>query len=166
MRDIVEFFELGPYVGLAVQATSETDFLNQLVNKVIDGSVFEFSEEALAQELPRVERDLRTGLEAGNKPIGAFCYINGITEDQLPEFLRDMMERTAAENLVIEAIADAEHIRVSEKDLADYKRTYREQYARMLLDDPKANDDELKLAIMTKKVLSFLMENNTWRRGE
>ena len=166
MRDIVEFFELGPYVGLAVQATSETDFLNQLVNKVIDGSVFEFSEDALAQELPRVERDLRTGLEAGNKPIGAFCYINGITEDQLPEFLRDMMERTAAENLVIEAIADAEHIRVSEKDLADYKRTYREQYARMLLDDPKANDDELKLAIMTKKVLSFLMENNTWRRGE
>jgi len=166
MRDIVEYFELGPYVGLAVQATSETDFLNQMVNKVIDGSIFEFSEEALAQELPRVERDLRAGLEAGNKPIKAFCYINGITEDQLPEFLRDTMERTAAENLVIEAIADAEHIRVTEKDLADYKRTYREQYARMLLDDPKTNDEELKLAIMTKKVLSFLMENNTWRKGE
>ena len=166
MKDIVEYFELGPYVGLAVQATSETDYINQLVNTVIDGSIFEFSDDALAEELPRVERDLREGLKAGNKPIGAFCYINGITEDQLPEFLRNAMERTAAENLVIEAIADAERIYVTEKDLADYKRTYREQYARMLLDDPQTNDDELKLAIMTKKVLSFLMENNTWRRGE
>ena len=166
MRDIIEYFELGPYVGLAVQATSETDYINQLVNTVIDGSVFEFSQDALAEELPRVERDLRAGLKAADKPIGAFCHINGITEDQLPEFLLDMMKRTAAENLVIEAIADAERIRVTDKDLADYKRTYRVQYARMLLDDPKTSDEELKLAIMTKKVLSFLMENNTWRKEE
>lgn len=166
MRDIVEYFELGPYVGLAVQATSETDFINQLVNTVIEGSTFEFSEEALAQEVPRVERDLRAGLKAGNKPIGAFCYMNGITEEQLPEFLRETMKRTAAENLVIEAIAYTEGIHVSDRDLADYKRTYREQYARMLLDDPTTNDEELKLAIMTKKVLSFLMENNIWRKGE
>lgn len=166
MREIVEYFELGPYVGLAVQATSETDYINQLVNTAIDGSVFEFSEDALAEELPRVERDLRAGLKAADKPIGAFCHINGITEDQLSAFLLDMMKRTAAENLVIEAIADAEHIRVTEKDLADYKRTYRVQYARMLLDDPKTSDEELKLAIMTKKVLSFLMENNTWRKED
>ena len=164
MRDIVEYFELGPYVGLAVVAKSETDYINQLVNCIIEGSVFEFSEEILAEELPRVEHDLRIALAEGNKPIGAFCYMNGITETELPRFLRDTMERTAAENLVIEAIGDAERIVVTDRDLADYKRTYREQYARMLLDDPQTNDDELRLAILTKKVLSFLMSNNTWRK--
>ena len=49
---------------------------------------------------------------------------------------------------------------MSDKDLAAYKSTYREQYARTLLSDPDSTDDELRQAILVKKVLRFLMQNN------
>ena len=134
------------------------------------GKCYYFSPNGLqVQTGVKVIVETSKGLEIADCVRGNHSVMDTAVVQPLRPVLRiatEADERTAAENLVIEAIADAEHIRVTEKDLADYKRTYREQYARMLLDDPKTNDEELKLAIMTKKVLSFLMENNTWRKGE
>ena len=160
MQEIVKSFELGQYVGFKVEAEEETQFINELINRIIDSSDLQFYEDVLDQEAERVERELRSGLSQNMKSVGASCYVNGIEESGLREHCRGMLVRTAAENLVIQGIAKAEGIEVSDKDLAAYKSTYREQYARTLLSDPDSTDDELRQAILVKKVLRFLMQNN------
>lgn len=165
MREILKSYELGPYKGLIVEAENETAFVNELMNKVIDASTFDFDDKAIEQELPRIESDLRTNLEADNKPFAAFCYVEGIEEDEFPDFCRREFMRSTAENTVIQGIADAEGLQVTDADISDYKTEYREQYAKTLLDDPDLDDKDLVLAIMTKKVLGFLMRSNTWRRS-
>lgn len=164
MSNFITRFELGPYVGQAVKtdpAQAETGYINGLINMVIDNAAIEFDNDALDRAIPGILKELRETLEANQKPLRIYCYLNGITEEELPAFVRANVMRTAAENRVIAEIAQAERIEVTEKDLYEYKALYREQYARTLLNDPVVTDDNLKAAIQTKKVLAFLMNNNT-----
>lgn len=160
MREIVKSFELGQYVGFKVEAPSETEFFNELINRIIEAADIEFCEDVLDQEAERVERELRSGLSKNMKSVGAYCYVNGIEESQLRQHCRDMLKRTAAENLAISTIAANEGLEVTDKDLSAYKTAYREQYARALLSEPESTDEELSQAILVKKVLRFLMKNN------
>ena len=98
------------------------------------------------------------------KSVGAFCYVNGITEDQLFDYCKANLVRTALENATILSIAEIEGIKVTDKDLAAYKRNYREQYARVLLTEPDFGEEELVEAICARKVLNFLKDNNTAQR--
>ncbi len=165
MKQILTDFIPGPYVGLVIEAEGdETDFLNALINTVIDGSSYALDEEALSSEAARAEGELREKLTADRKPIGAFCLVAGIDESELREFCKANLVRTALENLTITTIAEAENIQVLPADLAAYKRDYRDQYARMLLTEPDFGDEELMDAILTRKVLNFLKANNTMQR--
>lgn len=162
MKQILIDFAPSPYVGLIIETDGdETEFLNALINAIIDESTYSIDEEALEEEAVRAEGQLRDKLKEDGKSIGAFCYISGITEDQLHEFCKANLVRTAVENAAILSIADAEGIRVTDDDLASYKRSYRDQYARVLLTEPDLGDDELREAILTRKVLNFLKNNNT-----
>lgn len=164
MDEILKSFGLGPYTGLVVEAADDTsDFLNQVINRVIDSSEIVVNQAAVEHEAPRVEAELRKGLEEGKVSVGAFCYVNGITEDKLPEYCKANLVRTAAENRVIEEIASAEGIEVTPEDISAYMREYRTQYAKVLLDDPEFGENELRDAIRVRKVLGFLKDNNTWK---
>ena len=78
MQEIVKSFELGQYVGFKVEAEEETQFINELINRIIDSSDLQFYEDVLDQEAERVERELRSGLSQNMKSVGAYCYVNGI----------------------------------------------------------------------------------------
>ncbi len=165
MKQFLTNFSLGWYVGQVVEIDgNETEFLNELLNRIIDDASYELDEAALAEESACAERDLRAGLREGRTSVGAFCYVSGIEESELFDFCRANLVRTALENATIHAIADSEGITVSPKDVEAYKRDYRDQYARALLSEPDFGDSELEEAILAKKVLGFLKSNNTSRR--
>lgn len=165
MKQVMTSYVLGPHVGLIIEADGdETMFLNELINVVIDESTYEIDEDALEEEATRVEDELRRGLGAEKKSIGAFCYVNGIAEDELHEYCKANLVRTALENQAVDAIAYAEGITIGPQDVLAYKREYRDQYARTLLDEPDFSEDDLIAAIRARKVLNFLKENNMWKR--
>lgn len=165
MKQILTDFSLGSYVGLVVEANGdETAYLNELINIIIDNVTYRLDETALEEEAARAEQDLREGLKRGKKPIGAFCYVNGITEEELPDYCKANLVRTALENLTIESIAEIEGIEVTPTDIETYKQEYRDQYVRTLLAEPDFGDKELAEAILVKRVLHFLKDNNTWKR--
>lgn len=165
MKQIMSNFVPGPHVGLIVEVDGdESAFLNEIINTIIDNSTYDIDEEALEEEATRAEAELREALVADKKSVGAFCYVSGITEDQLHEFCRANLIRTALENETILSIAKIEGIKVTDNDVATYKANYREQYARVLLNEPDFGDDELVEAIIARKVLNFLKDNNTAQR--
>ena len=47
MQEIVKSFELGQYVGFKVEAEEETQFINELINRIIDSSDLQFYEDVL-----------------------------------------------------------------------------------------------------------------------
>ncbi len=126
--------------------------------------LYDIDEEALEEEAARAEKQLRERLVENRKSVGAFCYVNGITEDQLFAYCKANLVRTALENATILSIAEIEGIKVTEKDLAAYKQNYREQYARVLLTEPDFGEEELVEEICARKVLNFLKDNNTAQR--
>ncbi len=158
-------FDLGSYVGLVATGGNETDFLNEIINVIIEDSTFVFDDDWINQEIPRIEADLRKALEADKKPVTAFCYLQRIQESELGDYCRNLFMRTTAENMVITAVAEAEHIKVTKEDIATYMKNYRLQYANLLMSEPEVTEDDLHNAIKTKKVLRFLLENNTWNKG-
>lgn len=158
-------FSLGSYVGQVVETDGhETEFLNELLNRIIDDATYELDESALEEEAVRAEGDLRAGLKEGRTSVGAFCYVSGIEESEMLDFCRANLVRTALENATIHAIADSEGITVSSKDVEAYKRDYRDQYVSALLAEPDFGDSELEEAILVRKVLGFLKSNNTSTR--
>lgn len=165
MKQIMSNFVPGPHVGLFVEVEGdESVFLNEIINTIIDSSTYDIDEEALEEEAARAEKQLRERLVENRKSVGAFCYVNGITEDQLFAYCKANLVRTALENATILSIAEIEGIKVTEKDLAAYKQNYREQYARVLLTEPDFGEEELVEAICARKVLNFLKDNNTAQR--
>ena len=165
MKQIMSNFVPGPHVGLFVEVEGdESVFLNEIINTIIDSSTYDIDEEALEEEAARAEKQLRERLEENKKSVGAFCYVNGITEDQFFDYCKANLVRTALENATILSIAEIEGIKVTEKDLAAYKQNYREQYARVLLTEPDFGEEELVEAICARKVLNFLKDNNTAQR--
>ncbi len=164
MKDVLTSFTPGAHVGLIVEAPDESAFLNEIINIAIEGSDYLIDEEVVELEGKRAERDLREGLKVGMKSVGAFCYINDITEDQLEDFCKANLIRTALENALIYSIAEIESISVSDNDIATYKKEYRDQYVRTLLNEPDFGEDQLKEALLARKVLNFLNDNNTWIR--
>ena len=161
--DFLQKAELGSYVGLTVEADSETAFIDELINMIIDSTTFTFDDELIESELPRIETDLRASLTENKKPVGAYCYVMGIKEEDFTDHVRDLITRTAAENGIIEAIAKSESIVVADSDIKEYMAYYRRQYADALMGDATLSDENLAEAIKTKKVLKFLRENNTWK---
>lgn len=167
MKEIMTNFVPGPHVGRIIEVDGdETDFLNALINTIIEESTYDIDEEALEEEGARAEKELREKLVENKKSVGSFCYVSGITEDQLFEFCKANLVRTAVENATIFSIAEAEDIQVTDEDVAAYKREYRDQYARALLNEPDFGDEELVEAIYARKVLGFLKNNNTFIRKE
>ena len=130
---------------------------------IIDNTTFIFDDELIESELSGIEADLRASLTENKKPVGAYCCVMEIKEEDFTDHVRDLITRTAVENSVIEAIAKSEWIVVADSDVKEYMAYYRLKYVDALMGDATLSDENLAEAIKTKKVLKFLRENNTWK---
>lgn len=166
MQNVLIDFELGSYKNLVIEASDETGYINGLVDAVIANSRYVFDDEAVDCESVRIAADLKQGLEEAGKPLGAFCYLNGIEEGELTQYCKSELKRGQVEDAVIRGIAANERIEVEAVDLALCRQNYAEEYSRALLDGMGPDEDLAKKAMLAKKVLQYLMSVNEWKRHE
>ncbi len=160
MEDLLTHFRLGTYRGLCVVAHDETEFINRIMSEIVDNSEFVFDEARVEVEAQRMATELSAALEEGKKPVRVFCYLNSITEEQLPEFCKAEYLRGRKEDAVINKIAEIEGLEVEPQDLAVCRRDYPKEYSQALFDGMDSNEDIARAAILAKKVLAFLMSVN------
>ena len=160
MEDLLTHFKLGAYRDLRVVAHNETEFVNNVMNMIADDCEFSFDDAKVEIEAQRMATELTEALEEGKKPVRIFCYLNGIEEEQLPEFCKCEYMRGRKEDAIIKKIAEIEGLEVDTQDLADCRREYPEEYSQALFDGMDANEDIARAAMLAKKVLSFLMDVN------
>lgn len=157
-------FYIGFYTGRTVRALDETAYLNKLLNEIICDSLFVFDEEELTKKAIGMASQLEKGLKEANKPIAAFCYLNGISENNLAGYCASEYRRGCMEDMLIKTVAQNESIEVTESDLASYRCDYPTNYSRALMDGMGSDEEPLKKAILAKKTLQFLGHANTWER--
>jgi len=153
--------KVGTYKGLSVEAKDISSFINNLINQVISDSSYSLSEEEIAENASRIEQDLRIKLKTDNKPPAAFCYLYGITEDELYDYCAIEYVRGRVEDSILLTIARQEGIIATETDITLEKALRKVSETTIPFDD-ELDEESIYKAVLTKKILQFLMEENSW----
>jgi len=153
--------QVGTYRGLNVEAKDETSYINGLINQIIANSFYVLDEEDVANNADRIEQELKIRLEKEKKSVGAFCYLNGIIEDELNEYCADEYARGKVEDSILLTIARLESITVNETDIILQKAQRIVSNDKIVFND-ELDEESIHMAVLTKKILQFLMAENTW----
>jgi trigger factor len=127
---------------------SEVDIPNGMIETQIDDEIRQFDFRMRNQGL-----DLEKYLE-----------ITGTKIEDMREQFREVSEKRVKADLVLEAIANAESIEVTEEDIDKELAKMAEQYKAENVDEfvadmKKGSTDFLKAGISNGKVIDFLLEN-------
>lgn len=143
-----EAFERENLVIEKAMEISEVDIPNGMIETQIDNELRQFDFRLRSQ-----------GLE-----LQQYLELTGSKIEDLREQFREIAEKRVKADLVLEAIAKAESIEVTEEDIDEELRKFAEQYraedVEKFVEDMKKGDLEyIKAGIVNSKVVDLLVEN-------
>ncbi len=110
---------------------------------------------AIEEEMDRARNALQEHLEKQNLPREEFMKKTGKTEEELWGEERQSIERQLKTRLILEGIAEAEHIAATPEEIEQELQVFKKQ-------NPEANEEEtrayLSLIIRNEKTIRFLEE--------
>jgi trigger factor len=169
-KDVSEFDTLEDYKNsirvelekqLKDQEKIETE--NKIVEKVVEMSSFDVPEGMIQSQIDNEIKDFeyRVGMQGFN--MERYLELTGMSVEELRDNFRSVAERRVRADLVLEAIAKAEGVEVTEEDLDKELEKLAEQYKQenkeKFVEDMKKGDlGFLKAGISNSKVLDLLNE--------
>lgn len=170
-KDVSEFDTLEEYKNsiketleerLKEQEKIETE--NKLVEKVVEMSEMDIPEAMIMSQIESEIKDFEYRVKTQGFDMDTYLELTGTTRDDLELNFRPIAERRVKADLVLEAIAKAEDIQVTEEDLDKELEKLAEQYPqtnkeKFIKDMKKGDLGFLKAGISNSKVLDMLMEN-------
>lgn len=169
-KDVSEFDTLEDYKNsirvelekqLKDQEKIETE--NKIVEKVVEMSSFDVPEGMIQSQIDNEIKDFeyRVGMQGFN--MERYLELTGMSVEELRDNFRSVAERRVRADLVLEAIAKAEGVEVTEEDLDKELEKLAEQYKQenkeKFVEDMKKGDlGFLKAGISNSKVLNLLNE--------
>lgn len=96
---------------------AKKDFENGVITKVVEASEVEIPQAMVDREVEYMVKDLDYRLKYQGMDIQKYTEMMGITVDAIKEDFKDMAKTRVKTNLVLEAIAKAENITVSDEDI-------------------------------------------------
>lgn len=158
---LVTSFSLGQYTNIPARGNDTNEVINAIFSRILDDCDIEFDQEELNNAVQETIDDLERKLTADNKTLALYCHVQKITSrEELFEYVKVQIMSNTLETAAILKIAEQENISVTEQDLNFYKTEYRALYANVERDSVEQLERDLKLAILTRKVLAFLFEKN------
>lgn len=91
--------------------------IQQAISEVVDRTFVDIPPILIEEEIERMIEDLRVLLADANASIDAYVEAMGLTLDQLEEQMREEATRRVKTSLVLTALAEAEGIEVSNRDV-------------------------------------------------
>lgn len=170
-KDVSEFDTLEEYKA-SIREKLEKEFKdkeeieneNNLIEKVIESCEVDIPEAMIDSQLENElgEFDYRMRMQGLN--LEQYLQITGSTEENLKDQLRPMAAKRVKGDLILEAIAKAENIQVSEEDmdkeLEKMADSYKQENKEKFIEDMKKGDlSFLETAITNQKVIELLKAN-------
>lgn len=169
-KDVSEFDTLEEYKNsirvelekqLKDQEKIETE--NKIVEKVVEMSSFEVPEGMIQSQIDNeiMDFEYRVGMQGFN--MERYLELTGMSVEELRNNFRSVAERRVRADLVLEAIAKAEGVEVTEEDIDKELEKLAEQYKqenteKFVKDMKKGDLGFLKAGISNSKVLDLLNE--------
>lgn len=170
-KDVSEFDTLEEYKNniketleksLKEQEKIETE--NKLVEKVVELSEIDVPEAMIKSQIESEIKDFEYRVRSQGFDMDQYLELTGTSREDLELNFRPISERRVKADLVLEAIAKAEDIQVTDEDLDKELEKLAEQYQqankeKFIKDMKKGDLGFLKAGISNSKVLDMLVDN-------
>ena len=170
-KDISEFDTIDEYkkdikAKLEEQLKSQEslDKENRIVDKVMEISEVDIPNGMIETQIDDEIRQFDFRMRNQGLDLEKYLEITGTKIEDMREQFREVSEKRVKADLVLEAIANAESIEVTEEDIDKELAKMAEQYKAENVDEfvadmKKGSTDFLKAGISNGKVIDFLLEN-------
>lgn len=98
---------------------AKKDLEDEVIKKVVDGVELEIPEAMINREIDFMVKDLDARLRYQGLTVDKYLELMGITMDTIRNDFKDVAANRVKTNLVLEAIAKAENIEVSEEEIVE-----------------------------------------------
>jgi len=171
-KDVSEFDTLEEYKADLVSKLKERKDQEAVqareiavVDKATAAAEFEIPESMVVTETDYMVKDFENRLKMQGMNMDLYYQFSGQDESVLRAQMRSDAEKRVRNNLVLEAIAKAEGIEVSEEDMAEELEKLSKAYNRSVdelrdIFTRNGNIENLKEDISLRKTINFLLENS------
>lgn len=145
----------------AEDAASELEA--RIIERVTDAAAVDIPEVMIEQEIEQMIQEFRFNLAASGWRLEDYLEVNKMTEEQLAEEFRPGAERRVKSDLVLEAIARAENLDVTEEEVDERMRLVlgpgrdEKELAELMADEDRREVSRLNL--LRLKAVRWLIDN-------
>ena len=169
-KDVSEFDTFAQYkdsikerLDKANEARTKAEFENNVVDAVSANATVDIPQCMIDNRIEDMIKDFGYRLSSQGMSLEQYMQFTGATMDTFKEQFKEQAEAQVKSNLVLEAIAKAENIEVSDEDLEEELKKMAEMYG-MELDKVKTligeNEQEtMKEDLKVRKAVDFVAEN-------
>lgn len=155
---LVTNFELGEYINIPLENIDVNSRINEIMINIFQTSKIEFNELELNLLLDETQKELEEKLKLEGNTLDLFLVMQKIKDkDELREVLKNEIESNLLEKEIFREIGIKENLKVTLEDIDKYKTEYRTVYGNIKRDDDKMIEEDLKNALLAKKVISHLL---------
>lgn len=145
-------------------AKAEREFEDAVIGAAIEKATIDLPSVMVEKEIDNMLKDLEERLKYQGLTLDQYMEFTGNTVDKMRDYMKENAERKVKADLVLEAIAKAENIEVSEEELKEkaievakmYSAGEAEKMADLLIKSQKAM---LENDIVVGKTIKLLMDN-------
>ena len=144
-------------------AEARKEYINKVVDTIASNSKISIADEIIENQANSHKNDYKNRMEQSGLTLEAYLQILGQKEEEFDAKLREDSRKEIAGYFVLEEVAAAENLTVSDEDLEFEMSKVAEQYKMKIEDVKKAlgrNLEEYRNNIKMNKVEDFLYKNN------
>ncbi len=140
---------------------AENKYTDEVLKKASDNLEVEINEEIIDEEIKRVVDQLKRKLDSNGYKIEDYLTVTGLTKKEFDENTKTEAISRIKMRYLLEEIAEAENITVSEEEVEENAQTMADNYGISKEELIKAygNKDVIKYDIKMHKALEFLKNN-------
>lgn len=168
-QDVSEFDTLDEYkedikkkLAEQKEQAAKTDKENAVLEKIVENAQMDIPEAMVETQQQQLADDFAQRLSYQGLQIEQYFQFTGMTREKFMEDLKPQALKTIQTRLVLEAIADAENIEVTEEELnAEYEKmasTYQMEVEKIKEILAGAQEESMKKDIAVQKAIDFVAE--------
>jgi trigger factor len=107
---------------------AEDKYLDAVIDKAIDNMKVEINDEIIDEEIDRILKNFEQRIKMQGITLEQYVQFTGSTMDQMREQVKPEADKQVKMRLLVEAIAEAEDIKVTDKEAKERAKEIAEQY--------------------------------------
>jgi trigger factor len=171
-KDVSEFDTLDEFKADLIKRLEEKneqaaqrDKENQIVDQISAGAEVDVPKVMIEVEVEQMLTDFENRLKSQGMTMEMYYQFSGQNEDVLKTQMQGDAEKRVRNNLVLEAVAKAENIEISETELDEELEKMAQTYKRSVDEirtilAANGNLESMKSELVVKKTIDFLLENS------